>query len=259
MHEHTLPSSLDDTLQPSLFEPANGVEPQPLLVGLHTWSADRFNQESKLLPLAQQYNWHLLLPEFRGPNLVTNPHVREAAGSVLAKQDVLDVIAYIQSQHEVSEIFLLGGSGGGHMALQLAAYSPQTWSAVSAWCPITDLALWHRQNTGYAHHIAACCGGEPGISPEIDAEFETRSPISQLAALAQGTISIHHGKHDITVPFGHTLELYNRLLADYPEAKVYCEIFDGGHQILHERALSWFLSIQRAKRENEIESNRLTG
>ena len=53
-------SSLDGTIQPSLFFEAEG-EGRPLLVGLHTWSFNRFNQVNNMLPYAKKYNFHLLL------------------------------------------------------------------------------------------------------------------------------------------------------------------------------------------------------
>jgi hypothetical protein len=51
--ELLIPSSIDGTLQPSLFFEAEG-EGRPLLVGLHTWSFDRQNQRDRLLPLEEE-------------------------------------------------------------------------------------------------------------------------------------------------------------------------------------------------------------
>jgi len=59
-------STLDGTMQPSLFFRSPSAEKRPLLVGLHTWSFDRFNQIGNMLPLAEKYDFNLLLPEFRG-------------------------------------------------------------------------------------------------------------------------------------------------------------------------------------------------
>ncbi len=38
-------STMDDTMQPSLFYEAEGEGKRPLLVGLHTWSYDRSDQK----------------------------------------------------------------------------------------------------------------------------------------------------------------------------------------------------------------------
>lgn len=64
---------------------------------------------------------------------------------------------------EIFQIFLLGGSGGGHMALLLAAKAPVRWKGGSAWAPITDLAAWHHDKPVYVANLAACCGGNPAF------------------------------------------------------------------------------------------------
>ena len=56
-------STLDGSLQPSLFYHASKPN-QPLLVGLHTWSFDRFNQIKNMLPFAEENDFNLLLPDF---------------------------------------------------------------------------------------------------------------------------------------------------------------------------------------------------
>jgi hypothetical protein len=70
-------SSLDKTMQPSLFYKSESKEKRPLLVGLHTWSYDRFNQIENMLPYAKKYDFNLLLPEFRGPNTRNNERMAE--------------------------------------------------------------------------------------------------------------------------------------------------------------------------------------
>ena len=92
MQEILITSSIDGTSQPSLFFDAGGDAPAPLVVGLHTWSYDRFNQEKNYLPLCEKYGFSLLLPDFRGPNLTTNPKKREACGTLLARHDVIDAV-----------------------------------------------------------------------------------------------------------------------------------------------------------------------
>lgn len=243
MQELSIISTLDGQAEPSLFEPAGGEGPAPLLVVLHTWSADRFNQQ-KLLPLAQERGWHFLLPEFRGPNLTTNPRGKEACASKLAQQDILDAVAHVREHYPVSEhIFLLGGSGGGHMSLMMAAAAPELWTAVSAWCPITDLAAWQRQSKNYRPHIEACCGGTPEDGPEVAGQYAARSPITHIDRIAKAHVYIQHGKEDPSVPSSHTVELYHKLYHAHPEARVYCDIFPGKHDFHPERALAWFDGI----------------
>lgn len=94
-------SSLDGTMQPSLFYKSYSKEKRPLLVGLHTWSHDRFNQISNMLPVAEKYDFNLLLPEFRGSNLNSNPNCTLACGSEYAKQDIKDAIDYLLDNEEI--------------------------------------------------------------------------------------------------------------------------------------------------------------
>ena len=95
LREILIRSSLDDTMQPSLYGGSGSKEKRPLLVGLHTWSYDRFNQAENYLPLCEEYGWALLLPEFRGPNLASNPHRHDACGSLKARRDILDAVDHV--------------------------------------------------------------------------------------------------------------------------------------------------------------------
>ncbi len=225
-------STVDATLQPSLFYQAKEKN-RPLLVGLHTWSADRFNQIDNLLPVAIENDWNLLLPEFRGPNLASNPTATDACGSLKAKQDVIDAVNFVNENFDIDpqNIFLMGASGGGHMALLLAAYATKLWRAVCSFVPITDLKKWHKQNPYYADAIEACCENED--------EYDYRSPISYIDQIAQANIKIYSGKWDASVPCSHGLELYNSIFQKHPQARVYFEMFDGGHEMLIEKGVRW--------------------
>lgn len=248
MQEIEIVSTFDGSRQPVLFEAAQGQMPRPLLVGLHTWSAERHNQEEILLPLARARNWNLLLPEFRGPNLVSNPDGGKACGSAAAKQDILDAVAYVQKNNFCTEaIFLYGGSGGGHMALLMAGANPKLWTAVSAWCPITDVCAWREQNKNYRPHIEHCCGGVPDESETIAHSYRERSPIFYAAQIADSTTFIHHGKWDVSVPFSHSVNLYGEITRLKTDAKVFLEIFDGAHEAHAQRAVNWFETFLESK------------
>ena len=238
-------SSLDSSCEKSLlfFPETDKDQKIPLIVGLHTWSAERSNQVG-LVRFCKERNWALLLPEFRGPNLVANPRADEACGSQLACQDIIDATEFVQNNYSVDKdaTFLVGGSGGGHMTLMTSAYKPELWRGASSWCPITDVALWHKyygSGNGYAPHMEACCGGAPGDSPEVDYEYSKRSPMSYLTKLAKVNLSVHHGRFDKSVPCIHTINLAVALNALQPE-NFFFEIFDGGHDFEAKRAFAWF-------------------
>lgn len=232
-------STLDGTMQPSLFFKSPSKEKRPLLVGLHTWSYNRFNQIDNMLPVAEQYDFNLLLPEFRGSNLAGNPHCREACGSVYARQDIKDAIDYLVAAGEVDEsnIFLLGLSGGGHMALLMAGMCPNYFKAIGAFVPITDLAAWSEENQDYARHVLACC--------ETKEEMWQRSPMAHLETIAKANLKLFHGKYDPIVPVAHSLRLFQSILNYDPTASVYLDIFDGGHEIDMQTAMYWLLSQYR--------------
>ena len=229
-------STLDGSMQPSYFYQSATKEKRPLLVGLHTWSFERSNQIKNMLPLAEKYDFNLLLPEFRGKNLSSNPKCKEACGSELAKQDIQDAIDYLIEKDLVDQenIFLLGLSGGGHMALLMAGKCPEYFKAIGAYVPITDLTRWAEENTGYAPHVQACCGSK--------AEMLRRSPISYVDTIAKANLKIFHGKTDPIVPVSHSIRLFNAIVKKHPKAKVYLDIFDGGHEIDLQTAEYWIIS-----------------
>lgn len=192
----------------------------PLLVILHSWSAD-YTQPQFVEPCLAECDkrgWALIHPNFRGPNL--RP---EACGSRLAVQDVLDAVAWMQKTVNIdtSRIYLVGTSGGGHMSLLMAGQAPKVWAGVSAWVPISDVAAWHAERTvrggdddKYRKHMQTVCGGSPGSSKKADREYQSRSPLTYLAKAVDIPIDINTGIHDGhagSVPISQSLNAFNLL------------------------------------------------
>lgn len=248
MQEIEIVSTLDRSLEKSLFYCPENASNVPLLVGLHTWSFDRFNQVKEMLPRCQQRSWALLLPEFRGCNMQSNPRAAQACASRLARQDIIDAMDAVCAANSIdpAKIFMLGGSGGGHMALMTAAYAPQRWLGVSSWVPITDLKSWYKyhavHNENYRLGVESCCGGAPGSDAKADTEYFERSPINYIEELKKLNLSVHHGRHDRSVPYTQSSELINKMEAAGAN-KFYFEIFDGGHECRYDRAFDWFESL----------------
>ncbi len=210
----TFTSSFDGTAQPARFYPSPAAGPQPLLVQLHTWSADidSFNPDD-WVTAARARNWHVVVPHFRGAN--KNP---VACASPAARQDILDTVAAAKSRVEVDSrrVYLCGVSGGGHMALVMAAHSPETWTAVSAWVGISDLAAWHDETKAagrnYLEDVEASVGGAPGSSAAVDAQLRLRSPLYFLSAAKGLPLDINTGIHDGhtgSVPIHHSIDAFN--------------------------------------------------
>ncbi len=243
--ELLIKSTLDGTAQPSLFFPAKG-EGRPLLVGLHTWSYDRHNPVSLMLPYAENHNFSLLCPDFRGANLPKNTHCTEACGSILAKQDIKDAIDEVISHYDVDRenVFLIGLSGGGHMAMLMAGYCPEYFKAIGAIVPITDLSKWTEQNASYRPHVMTCCSSSKD-------EMLSRSPISYIDRIATANLKIFHGKWDPIVPVEQSLSFYRRMMSEHPDARLYIDIFDGGHEIDMESAMHWLIT-QGGKSANKV-------
>lgn len=251
--EISVVSTIDQTEQPSLFWEAQG-ENRPLIVALHTWSFDRFNQEENYIPYAKEMNWHLLLPEFRGANTAENPCCREACASQKAMQDILDAVEHVCKNYSVdrSRIFIMGGSGGGHMAMMMCAYAPKLWRCAVAYVPITNIAQWYEEKlaeeAGYAKDIVACLGGKtPAEDPQA---YAGRSPDNYVEKIALSNLKIFHGKYDPVVSVRHSLAFYSEMMRRYPDSRVFLEIFDGGHESCLPEGFRWMLS-QLDKKQTE--------
>ena len=246
LREILIRSSLDDTMQPSLYGGSGSKEKRPLLVGLHTWSYDRFNQAERLLPIAERYDFNLILPEFRGPNLESNPHREEACASELAMRDIRDAVDYAVNElnADTRHVFLYGESGGGHMALMMAGYCPEYFEAIASFVPITDLKKWAGQNDHYRPHIIACCRTEE--------EMKKRSPVTYADKIARANLKIFHGKYDRSVPVTQSLDLFSMITAKYPESRVFLDIFDGGHQTDVNQCLYWLMSQYKKEKGSEV-------
>lgn len=211
--------------QPALFWQAPESEPAPLLVGLHTWSNTHRQRSSQ--PYQQwcrQEGWHFIHPNFGGRN-----RTPESMGSDHAVAEVVRAVEWARSQANVdaSRIYLVGVSGGGHMALLMAGRHPEIWAGVSAWCPISDIAQWHAdcratpRYSRYADDIESALGGDPWTEPSLMAAALRRSPVTWLKNAAEIPVDIQAGIHDGrrgSVPFRHSLVAYNAIVP--PDAAI---------------------------------------
>ena len=207
--------------QPALVRFSPAAEARPLIVVLHTWSAGAANGGRYAIP-AEKYDFHMISPDFCGSNAVGNPL---SMGSDTAVADIVAAVEWMKTKAKVDpeRIYLLGGSGGGHMALLMAGRHPELWSAVSAWCPISDLTEWcrHTRSRRYAKQIIANLKGDPRTDPEAAKEAAKRSPITCLAAAKTVPLDIATGIHDGhrgSVPISQALNAFNAVAA--PEDRI---------------------------------------
>ena len=210
-------SSLDDSLQPSMFWAPESAKKQktPLFIFLHSWSGNYKQNNASWFGQAVDKGWIFLHPDFRGPN-----YTPKACGSKFARRDILDAIDYVIKHYQVDEsrIYLAGSSGGGHMTMQMAAYFPERFTAASAWVGISDIAEWYQFHTpsgkpgNYAQHILRALGSKPGTSSAIDADYKDRSPLFHLHQVGKLPLEMSAGVKDGktgSVPIQHTLKAFN--------------------------------------------------
>jgi predicted esterase len=214
--EVTIRSSVDGKRQRALWYDSGSKSGRPLLVVLHSWSADyEQNLSIPFARLAIENDWVFIHPDFRGPNL--RP---EATASDLAAQDVADAVAFARSRAAIDaqRIYAVGYSGGAMTALVMAGRRPDLWAGVVAWGTVYDVADWyhhrHGENQHYKRQIAASCGGVPKPNSKAEAECRDRSPAAHLKrATGQVPILIAHGLADKTVPPSHALRAFDALAA----------------------------------------------
>lgn len=216
VQEVSIPSTADGHQQKAMWFAPYRPEPVPLLVVLHTWSGN-YQQDAHqaCLDWAQKRGWAYIHPDFRGPN--NRP---ESTGSDRVVQDILDAVAFAREKVAVDprRIYLIGTSGGGYTALLMAGRHPQLWAGVSAWVPITDLYAWYIETRAsgrkYWKDLEAACGGAPGDSREVDAEYRRRSPLTYLRKADGVALDINAGIHDGhtgSVPVSHSLYAFNEV------------------------------------------------
>lgn len=207
----------DGATQAAMWHRPPEAGKKPLLVGLHTWSSTFASAGGDAIyaEWCVKQGWAFLHPDFRGPN-----HSPSAMGSDRAVQDVVEAVAWAKDHAEIDpeRIYLIGGSGGAHMALLMAGRHPEIWAGVSAWCPITDIARWHQQHVKngspdkYARDIETVLGGVPAEDETRRAEAWKRSPLAWLGQARNVPLDINHGVHDGrlgSVPFTHALRAFN--------------------------------------------------
>ncbi len=247
LYEASVVSSLDGSEEPVIVGHPAAIapgdkdhEPRPLLVGVHSWSTDRYSSTQQQCQQAAERGWFAVYPQFRGPNLTSNPRATQACASLLAQHDIIDAIQYMKANFPIddSRIYLMGGSGGGHMALMMAAKYPDVWAAVSAWVPITSLREWWEQQNGYAKHIVACCGGKPGDSQEVDFEYLRRSPRTFITNAANTPVRICHGQMDNTIYVQQTWKTFS-WLADIPGHRLSFFSDSAGHHADYSAGADW--------------------
>ena len=215
-------SSKDKALEPAIMYKTTSTTPQPLLVCLHSWTAD-YRQEDSAALIAKAKNWNYIHPNFRGPGW--NP---AGCGSELAIADIDDAIQFMLKNANVNpkEVHIYGRSAGGHAAM--LAYMKLKYPAktFSSWVGISNFVDWHFE-TGtreLPQHKQLMIATGDTVHPNF-AEMKKRSPFFQpLPNNRSGAkLFLYTGIHDGylgSVPVTQAINFYNRLIKErFPNDK----------------------------------------
>ncbi len=229
-------SSLDGQTQSAYFRPSVGPQARPLIVSLHTWSGG-YTQKDTLSWLCIDKNYTYIHPDFRGPN-----NTPKACGSKYAIQDIEDAISYAiqHAQVDMSEIHVIGVSGGGYATLLSYMKTKHPVKTYSAWVPISDIQKWYYESKGrgtkYALDIAKST--VEGVAFNKDyfylgkEEAINRSPYYMNTPTEQrqnSKLYIYAGIHDGyrgSVPITQSLLFYNKLVRDFEATNTEAMISD---------------------------------
>jgi predicted peptidase len=207
-------SSKDGSLQPALFYNSGSDRKKPLLLALHSWSADYQHHYSIPFGIwAFSNDWVFIHPDYRGA--FTNEN---ATASDLALQDVLDAMNYALSHAKVdsNRVYITGFSGGAMVTLIMVGKYPHLWAGAAAWVPVYDLAKWYQElrksRYNYAVHISNSCGGPPLEGSDSFQECQKRSVSSYLKkAYGKVPVYIAAGINDNFVMPSHSIMAFNDL------------------------------------------------
>ena len=216
MEKILYPCSFDNSMQPAYIRKASKAG-QPLAVTLHTWGGTVEQDCSGYTDEYDKLDWNMIYPEFRGPNF--NP---TACGSDAVISDIADAVKFAVKEFDADpqRIYLIGGSGGGHLSLLLARRLPEIWAGVSAWCPIYDLAAWHddclkdERFQCYSANIKAVIGGDPADETcRKEALYRSAAGWEPTYIPLDISTGIHDG-HTGSVPVYHAFRAFNSIAAE---------------------------------------------
>jgi len=152
-------------VQPPQLTPATG-----LLHIAHGWGGNRFQYRSLQQDWAARYNLVCCATEFRQSGYDFDPlrgtgWMLPYDASFLQTVDCLNAMRTVLASQpglDRSRLYAFGGSQGGHLAILMAAYCPQTFALVGAASSVADpapyIAKWGGRHLSAAEHAIRHAG-----------------------------------------------------------------------------------------------------
>jgi pimeloyl-ACP methyl ester carboxylesterase len=215
-------SSKDKTPQPSIYWKTKSDKPKPLLVYLHSWTAD-YRQIDNMALKAKELDWNYIAPNFRGPGW--NP---QSCGSDLVISDIDDAIEYMIQNAKVdkNEVHIYGRSAGGHATMLCYMRLKYPAKSFSSWAGISNFEDWYYE-TGtrkLPQHKQLMMATGDTIKPNFD-EMRKRSPYFYKTPKNRqnAKLYLYAGIHDGyvgSVTVTQNINFYNKLVQEnYPKDK----------------------------------------
>jgi hypothetical protein len=168
-----IPSTADKTLQPSIYRKTKSATKKPLLVYLHSWTAD-YRQIDDMALKAIELDWNYITPNFRGPGWEP-----QSCGSDLVISDIDDAIDYMIMNANVdkNEVHIYGRSAGGHATMLCFMRLKYPAKSFSSWAGISNFVDWYYE-TGtrqLPQHKQLMIATGDTLKPNFE-EMKKRSP-----------------------------------------------------------------------------------
>lgn len=211
-------ASCDQSLQHYVLmlpKPFDDQKPHPVLIALHGHGSDRWQFVKQMRgeckaarDFAAKHQMLYVSPDYRARTSWMGPK---------AEKDLVQIIADLKKQYQISQVYLCGGSMGGSSSLTFAALHPELIDGVAAMNPTAN----HLEYDKFQPAIQESFGG---TKQEIPAEYKKRSAEYWPEKFTM-PVSISVGGQDQLVPpdsarrLARILKQLNRpvLLIDRPE------------------------------------------